>query len=211
MAGASRESNKTVWVLGDQLNQDFAALAQATPQTHQILMVESSAKVRSKKWHIQRAHFVITSMRRFATELREAGFDVDYRKSATLSQGLHEHQSEYSPTGVLVMEPASFSALTMVRENECEVVRSNQFLCHYEDFAIWKTQLLERRKTFKMEDFYRWQRQRLNYLMTDDGEPETGTWNYDSENRLPPPKDGKNQWPTPLASELDDIDRQVIG
>ena len=109
------------------------------------------------------------------------------------------------------MEPASFSALTMVRENDCEVVRSNQFLCHYEDFAIWKTQLLERRKTFKMEDFYRWQRQRLNYLMTDDGEPETGTWNYDSENRLPPPKDGKNQWPTPLASELDDIDRQVIG
>jgi deoxyribodipyrimidine photolyase-related protein len=62
-----------------------------------------------------------------------------------------------------------------------------------------------------MEDFYRWQRSRLNYLMTHDGEPETGTWNYDSENRLPPPKDGKNQWPDPLASELDDIDRQVIG
>jgi deoxyribodipyrimidine photolyase-related protein len=118
VVGASREFKKTVWVLGDQLNLDFAALAQATPQTHQILMVESSAKVRSKKWHIQRAHFVITSMRRFAQELREAGFDVDYRKSETLSQGLHEHRSEYSATSVSVMEPASFSALTIVRENE---------------------------------------------------------------------------------------------
>ena len=94
MPGLIQESKKTVWVLGDQLNRDFAALAQATPSTHRVLMVESSAKVRSKKWHIQRAHFVITSMRRFAQELREAGFDVDYRKSETLSQGLHEHRSE---------------------------------------------------------------------------------------------------------------------
>jgi deoxyribodipyrimidine photolyase-related protein len=61
-----------------------------------------------------------------------------------------------------------------------------------------------------MEDFYRWQRLRLNYLMTPDGEPETGTWNYDADNRLPPPKDGKNQWPAPVTSELDDIDQQVI-
>jgi len=51
-------------------------------------MVESSAKVRSKKWHIQRAHFVITSMRRFAHELRDTGFEFDYRKATTLSQGL---------------------------------------------------------------------------------------------------------------------------
>ena len=92
-----RESRKTVWVLGDQLNQSFAALAQADPSTHQILMVESSAKVRSKKWHIQRAHFVITSMRRFAHELRDAGFEVDYRKATTLSQGLKEHRAEFAP------------------------------------------------------------------------------------------------------------------
>jgi deoxyribodipyrimidine photolyase-related protein len=208
--GSKRESQKTVWVLGDQLNQNFAALAQADPSTHQILMVESSAKVRSKKWHIQRAHFVITSMRRFAHELRDAGFEVDYRKATTLSQGLREHRAEFAPSSVSVMEPASHAALTMLRQNNCEIVRSNQFLCHYEDFAQWKDQLLERRKTFKMEDFYRWQRLRLNYLMTPDGEPETGIWNYDSENRLPPPKDGKNQWPAPVTSELDDIDQQVI-
>ena len=189
MSGLIHEVKKTIWVLGDQLNQNFAAIAQASPQTHRILLVESSAKVRSKKWHIQRAHFVIAAMRRFANELRDSGFEVDYRKATTLSQGLRDHRAEFSPSSVSVMEPASHAALTMVRHNDCEVVRSNQFLCHYEDFARWKDQLLERRKTFKMEDFYRWQRLRLNYLMTIDGEPETGTWNYDSENRLPPPKD----------------------
>jgi deoxyribodipyrimidine photolyase-related protein len=109
------ESKKTIWVLGDQLNREFAAVAQATPQTHRILMVESAAKVQSKRWHIQRAHFVIASMRRFANELRDSGFEVDYRKATTLAQGLREHRSEFSPTHVSVMEPASHTALAMLR------------------------------------------------------------------------------------------------
>ena len=113
MLNSIQESKKTIWILGDQLNREFAAITQATPQSHRILMVESSAKVRSKKWHIQRAHFVITSMRRFAIELREAGFDVDYRKATTLSQGLRDHCAEFSPIGVSVMEPASHAALTL--------------------------------------------------------------------------------------------------
>ena len=210
MPGLKQDSKKTVWVLGDQLNRDFAALAQATPSTHRVLMVESSAKVRSKKWHIQRAHFVITAMRRFAQELCEAGFDVDYRKATTLSQGLKDHRAEFAPSSVSVMEPASHAALTMLRRNHCDIVRSNQFLCHYEDFAQWKEQLLERRKTFKMEDFYRWQRSRLNYLMTHDGEPETGTWNYDSENRKSFSKDGPGLIPTPIAFPPDKITKQVV-
>lgn len=39
-----------------------------------------------------------------------------------------------------------------------------------------------------MEDFYRWQRRRLGYLMDGD-EPAGGVWNLDAENREPPPKD----------------------
>ena len=100
MSGLIHEVKKTIWVLGDQLNQNFAAIAQASPQTHRILLVESSAKVRSKKWHIQRAHFVIAAMRRFANELRDSGFEVDYRKATTLSQGLRDHRAEFSPSSV---------------------------------------------------------------------------------------------------------------
>ena len=200
----------TVWVLGDQLNRDFSALAQARPDTHRILFVESIAKLRSKDWHIQRAHFVVASMRRFADELRADGFVVDYRQSTSLPAGLREHRTEFNPGKVSAMEPASYSALQMLRNNDCEVIRGNQFLCHYESFAQWKNDWLAKRKTFKMEDFYRWQRQRLNYLVTPDGEPETGTWNYDSENRLPPPKDGLNRWPEPVVGELDELDHQVI-
>jgi deoxyribodipyrimidine photolyase-related protein len=57
-----------------------------------------------------------------------------------------------------------------------------------------------------MESFYRKQRTRLNILM-DGSEPAGGAWNFDKENRLPPPK--KYEGPLYLEHERDEIDRQV--
>ena len=82
---------QTIWVLGDQLNRRLGALAEADPTTHRILMVESLGKLASKRWHRQRAHFVVAAMRRFAGELADAGFDVDYRRAPSLRQGFDEH------------------------------------------------------------------------------------------------------------------------
>ena len=59
-----------------------------------------------------------------------------------------------------------------------------------------------------MEDFYRWQRRRTGYLM-DGGEPAGGRWNFDHDNREPPPGDGR-AWPEVLRDELDDLDREVL-
>ena len=66
---------ETVWVLGDQLSSDHGALRDRDPATTRVLLVESSAKIASKRWHRQRLHVVLASMRKFAAELRDAGFD----------------------------------------------------------------------------------------------------------------------------------------
>jgi len=207
---ATVSEKATIWILGDQINRSIAALTGATPSSHRILMVESTALLRSRRWHIQRAHFVICAMRRFATELRAEGFEVDYRTAESLPDGLREHRQAFQPSEVVVTEPSSWSASAMVERSGCRVVPSTQFLCHYQDFAIWRDEWLQSRKTFKMEDFYRWQRRRLNYLMDSRGEPETGVWNYDSENRQPPPKDAADHWPQPIQHELDELDHKVI-
>ena len=209
MTKANSGTTATVWVLGDQLNTSFSALAEASRSTHRVLMVESAAKLSSKRWHIQRAHLVITAMRRFARELTDDGWTVDYRIANTLTDGLNRHRAEFAPTEVSVMEPASWSGLQLVNRLGCRVVRGNQFLCHYDDFARWREDWLTTRKTFKMEDFYRWQRRRLGYLMDGD-EPTSGVWNHDSENRLPPPKNAAGRWPEPLRDDLDDLDTEVI-
>ena len=88
---------RTIWVLGDQLNRRIGALADADPGTDRILLVESLGKLASKRWHRQRAHFVITAMRRFAIELTAAGFKVDYRHADSLRAGLLEHIAEFAP------------------------------------------------------------------------------------------------------------------
>ncbi len=57
-----------------------------------------------------------------------------------------------------------------------------------------------------MENFYRAQRQRLDILMVD-GKPVGDRWNYDAENRLPPPKN--YVWPPYLEHKRDEIDLEV--
>ena len=196
---------ETIWVFGDQLNRDIGALRLARPDTHQILMVESRAKVASRRWHIQRAHFIVASMRRFADELREEGFSVDYQRADSMRDGVRRHQEMCAPSQISVTEPNSFAARELVASLDVHVELSDQFLCHpslFEEFA-------GTRKTFKMEDFYRWQRKRLNILMDGDT-PVGGQWNFDEENREPPPKTGHDRWPQPVYAQLDEIDAEVM-
>ena len=59
-----------------------------------------------------------------------------------------------------------------------------------------------------MENFYRAQRVRLDVLM-EGSSPVGGKWNYDADNRLPPPK-GAHAWPQYLEHQRDDIDKRVL-
>lgn len=198
---------QTVWVLGDQLNRRIGALADATPGTHRVLLVESTGLLGGRRWHRQRIHLVITAMRRFAAELRDEGFDVDLRRARTLVEGLAAHVDERAPSSILVTEPNSWDLRERLTRLDVgvpvETVRSNQFLCHHADFADWAAG----RKQLKMEDFYRWRRTSTGYLMDGD-EPAGGRWNFDADNREPPPADGS--WPAPPTDPLDDVDRVVL-
>lgn len=144
-------------------------------------------------------------MRRFADELRSEGFQVDYRVASSMRAGVQQHIAEIKPSAVVATEPNSYAARELVKSLEIQTVRSDQFLCHPDEYS----QFMGERRTIKMEDFYRWQRRRLNVLMEGD-QPCDGQWNFDAENRLPPPKTGHDRWPTPRTYELDALDKQVI-
>ena len=66
-----------------------------------------------------------------------------------------------------------------------EVLPTPTFALSRAEFDEWAGD----RETFRMEEFYRSQRRRFDVLM-DAGEPVGGRWNYDHENREPPPKGG---------------------
>ncbi len=195
----------TVLVFGDQLNTRIGALAQAQPDTHRVLLVEAADKISSKRWHPQRLHLYLSAMRHFAEELRASGFEVDYRHAVSMRSGVEGHRAQWKPSQIVATEPNSYRARQLCEALGIETVRSNQFLCHPDDFATFT----HGRKSLKMEDFYRWQRVRFGYLM-DGQQPIGGRWNYDDENREPAPKDGHDRWPTPPVGQLDHIDNEVI-
>jgi deoxyribodipyrimidine photolyase-related protein len=147
-------------------------------------------------------------MRRFALALEQEGFQVDYRKSPTMQEGAADHIVEFSPTHIDVTEPNSYTARQLVASLGIQTTASNQFLCHPTDFA----KFAEGKKSMKMEDFYRWQRKRYEYIMEGDkrDQPVGGQWNFDEDNRLPPPKTGHDRWPVPQVHTLDDVDQQVL-
>ncbi|MEM7092960.1 MAG: cryptochrome/photolyase family protein [Actinomycetota bacterium] len=200
-------SIETVWVLGDQLAIDVGPLRNRAPGSCRVLMVESRRKLGAKRWHRQRLHVVLSSMRHFAAELRTVGYEVDYRQAGTLSEGLAAHRAQLDVRRIVAMEPMSWDARSMLSRAGVDLEPNEQFACHYDEFAAWA----DGRRSFKMEDFYRWQRTRFDLLM-DDGErgrvPAGGRWNFDHENRERPPKDGR-RWPEVEAFARDAIDDEV--
>ena len=151
----------TIWVFGDQLNRGIGAMTTATPLTHRVLFIESATKISSHRWHVQRAHFIVASMRKFANELVAEGFQVDYRHAGSMRQGVNEHIRDFAPSEMVATEPNSYASRSLAHELGVRTVPSNQFLCHPTEYQGF----LGTRKSIKMEDFYRWQRKRLNVLM----------------------------------------------
>ncbi len=194
---------RTIFVLGDQLNRRIGALADADPGDSRILLVESDELLGLGR-HVQRNHLVVTAMRRFAAELADRGFEVDRRRASSMADGVRAHIDEYGPDELVATEPNSRRARALCDRLDIAQVRSNQFLCHHEEFAEWA----DGQSSLQMERFYRWRRAELGYLMDGD-EPVGGTWNHDADNREPPPDD-PSIFTEPQTSELDELDDEVL-
>ena len=49
------------------------------------------------------------------------------------------HKRDFDVSHVIAMEPMNWNGKEILENLDIELVRNNQFLCHYEDFAEWTT------------------------------------------------------------------------
>ncbi len=194
--------SKLIYVAFDQLNKNYGALKNANPKTDLVVFVESQRMIADRKWHKQRLQFLVSSARHFANELQQAGFKVEYLKSTTTKSGLTQILKKNPKLKLVCAAPNSFRLRKDLVDLGAEVVENDFFLTSENLFTLWA----EKQKSFTMENFYRAQRRRLNILMIGD-KPVGDTWNYDAENRLPPPKE--HDWGKTLTFKSDEIDEQV--
>ena len=195
---------RIIFIQFDQLNSSYGALKGADPKEDLILFVESARATRDPKWHKTRLYFLISSARHFAADLEAAGFTVLYHRAETVVGGIKEimQKAEYAGLPVITCEPSSFRLTKSLSSIGLEFMANDFFLTPRELFRNWASN----QKSYLMETFYRAQRIRLSVLV-EDGKPTGGAWNFDKENRLPPPKN--HVYPPYLEHLPDEIDQQV--
>ena len=193
---------RILYVPFDHLNRSRGVLKTVNHETDQIVLVQSERMLTGRPWHPERLFFLVSSARHFAAELEQDGFKVSYVKAATTIDGLKAVQAELGQLPIWCAEPSSFAQFKQLKEFGVNFVENDLFLTSRGDFALWAA----RQKSFLMENFYRAQRVRLGILV-EGSEPVGGRWNFDSENRLPPPKN--YTWPPYLEHPRDELDLEV--
>ena len=186
----------------DHLNADRGVLKKADPATDVVLLVQSERMITGRPFHKERLFFLISSARHFAKELEKSGFTVLFIEAETTVAGITQAREAVGELPVLCAEPSSFKQQSQLAKFGVEFVENDFFLTPRGLFQEWAGS----QKSFVMENFYRIQRVRLDLLVTD-GKPEQGRWNFDADNRLPPPKN--YTWPERLTHTRDEIDREV--
>lgn len=194
---------RTVLLLPDQLNADRGALKNTSPSDTQILFIDSDRFLSSRPWHRQRIFLFYSATEHFLADQVAAGYQVTKIRAASMAEGIEQYRAINPGTEIIATEPNSISQQYALTEYGIKLVESDFFLTSRNQFKAWA----DSQNSLKMENFYRQQRIRLNLLMSGD-QPIGGKWNYDHDNRLPPPK-GKMDYPVSRNYELDEIDHAV--
>ncbi|WP_135852985.1 cryptochrome/photolyase family protein [Halorussus salinus] len=220
----------TVWVLGDQLHPDAGPLADCSPDDERVLLVESRRFARRMPYHPQKLTLVFAAMGHFRDELRDAGYEVEYRRAETFADALDAHFADHPDDLLRAMEPASYGAADRLRElvadaageeGRLTLLENDLFLCSPDEFDQRFPDAIPRQETF-----YRWMRERTGYLMeggestgkdgdstegdadsAEEPRPAGGEWNYDEDNRQFP--DPEYEFPDPPAFDATETTEAV--
>ena len=187
-------------VLGDQLNPLHNWWREVRTDVVYVLM-ELRSETDYVRHHAQKVLGIFAAMRDFAAQLKSAGHRVRYvtlddpSNRQLLTANLDALVAHYQATAVEYQAPDEWRLDAQLRDWAASspvpvrMVDSEHFFTDRGDAA----RQFAGKKQWLMESFYRQQRKKHGVLMTHDGKPEGGQWNFDADNRKP--------WPgTPAAS-----------
>jgi deoxyribodipyrimidine photolyase-related protein len=198
-----------VWVLGNQLWRQQAALASCEEHRQQtpVLFIESEQFAQERPYHKQKLVLVWSAMRHFAVALKDEGWSVTYEIAPQIETALQDWITTHQVDELRIMDPVDHPFLKWLRllglPCQLTVVENNHFLWTETAFHDWA----RGRKNLLMESFYREGRKRFDVLMNGK-DPVGGQWNYDKENRKPPK--GRLDTPAPHWFEPDAMTQEVI-
>ncbi|HWU72379.1 MAG TPA: cryptochrome/photolyase family protein [Sphingomonas sp.] len=203
-------------VLGDQLSHDLASLRGINKADAVVLMMEVAEETTYVRHHKRKIALILSAMRHFAAELRAGGWRVDYvalddaGNSGSFTGETKRAIERHRATAIRIVEPGEWrvkvaiDGWTKAFGVPVQILPDDRFICSTLEFQTWA----QARNELTMEFFYREMRRKTGLLMTSDGKPEGGQWNFDKDNRAPP-KRGVN-YPEPMHFTPDKITSEVM-
>lgn len=182
------------WLFADQLGPHF-------DDGGQLLLIESRAVFSRRVYHRQKAHLILSALRHRAQEDPQR---VTFVQADTYRQAI----VEFDTTSMDAIAATSRPARSLVDALGVGTVYPERgWFTSPREFTDWIRGRGNRRLV--MEDWYRSVRRSHGVLMNGD-QPEGGRWNFDSDNRLPPPKGHTHlPVPPPWRPTEDEVDDQV--
>lgn len=206
-----------ILVLGDQLSTRCGAFADIDPCDAVVCMSERLSEASRPISHKARVAYFIACMRRFASKMAGSGWTVSYRKLADkgepeLWRDLARLASESGATVARCAWPGEHAMVARI-EGACaefglrmEWVEDGKFIYSRKAFMEWSAG----RKSMLQEAFYRHARAKTGILMSLDGSPAGGQWNFDAANRGGYPKGGPGLVPPRPLFEHEQGDLDVL-
>ena len=203
-------------ILGDQLSHHLASLRDVDRSDAVVLMMEVAEETTYVRHHQRKIALILSAMRHFARELRDAGWQVDYVRLddpdnvGSFTGEVLRAVDRHRPGSIRIVEPGEWRVKTAIDgwAGQClipvDVLPDDRFICGILEFQTWA----QARNELMMEFFYRDMRRKTGLLMRPDGKPEGSQWNLDKENRVPP-KRGLN-YPEPLHFAPDETTTEVM-
>lgn len=205
-----------ILILGDQLSHHLSALQGADPTRDAVVMAEVHEEAHYTRHHKKKLVLIFSAMRHFADSLREDGWTVYYHHYGSdptvvsLEDAVERVIEANEPARLITTECGEWRLDAGIRQWHTrlglpvEVRPDSRFIASKQEFAVWA----QGRKQLRMEFFYREMRRKTGLLMTPEGEPEGGQWNFDSDNRRK--WDSKPAAPGVFRVEPDPITAEVI-
>jgi deoxyribodipyrimidine photolyase-related protein len=179
------------WIFAGQLGELF-------DDGGPVLLIEARSVLRRRPIHRAKAHLILSAIRHRAAEL---GDRVEFHQVERYSEVVEGRDD------LEVIDPTSWAARRTVRRLGARILPSRGFVTSEAEFAEWAASRGDGR--LLLEDFYRATRERTGLLM-EGRSPAGGQWNYDHDNRQPPPKNAASlDLPDPVWPIEDEIDAGV--
>lgn len=203
-------------ILGDQLSHELSSLNGQDQNSTVILMMEVAEEATYVKHHKAKIAYIFSAMRHHAADLVSQGWHVDYIKlddpensnsfTGEIAAAIERHEIE----AIHITEAGEWRVMAEIENWEdrfdisVTIHPDSRFVCSHQEFENWA----DGRKQLRMEYFYREMRRKTGLLLDEEGKPEGGKWNYDSENRKP--AKGDLLIPKPVQFHPDDITKEIL-